>query len=89
MGIAVEQLTPELRRQYKLESRTGLVVVEVDQGSLAQRAGIREGDVLLEINRVKVNGIAELDKAIGRVSKSITLLIDREGKTFFVSFKTE
>jgi len=88
VGIGVSPLTPELRRQYRIETRTGLVVTDVAADSPAQSAGIQEGDLLLEVNGKKVADLKQLDGALGK-GKSIVLLIERDGRTFFTSLKLE
>ena len=89
LGIAVSKLTNELKRQYKIESRTGLVVVEVADGSAAQAAGIQEGDLLREVNGKKVNDAGDLRGAVRRGNKSVVFLIEREGRTFFAALKLQ
>lgn len=89
VGIRVSKPTQELRRQYKIDSRTGLIVVEVAGGSPAQAAGIREGDILLQINGKKVGDTDDIDKSMKKGSKSLVLLIERDGRTFFASLKIE
>jgi serine protease Do len=89
IGIGVSELTPELRRQYRIESRTGLVVTEVAEGSPAQSAGVREGDLLLEVNGNKVSSLSQLGSSGKKGSRSMALLIERNGRTFFISLRGE
>jgi serine protease Do len=89
VGIAVSSLTPEMARRYRLDRSSGLVVAEVAENSPAHLAGIREGDLLLEANGRKVSDLSSLDSALRKRSSSIVLLIERDGKTFFVSLKAE
>jgi serine protease Do len=88
LGISVSQLTPELRRQYRIESRSGLVITEIAEDSPARTAGVREGDLLLEVNGRKVTNLKELAGSVKRSGRSVALLIERDGRTFFVSLKT-
>ena len=88
-GISISKLTPELARRYRIDGSSGFLVMGVEQNSPAQLAGIREGDLLLEVNGRKVNDQASLNSAFGRSAKSVVLLIERGGRTFFVSVKTE
>ncbi|MDR2175987.1 MAG: Do family serine endopeptidase [Synergistaceae bacterium] len=87
VGIAVSGLTPEMARRYRLDRSSGIVVAEVEENSPAQLAGIREGDLILEVNGRKVNDISELNSALQRRRSSVVLLIERDSKTFFVSLK--
>jgi S1-C subfamily serine protease len=89
LGISVSAPTSDLRRQYGLKSRTGLVVTEVAENSPAQAAGIQEGDLLLEVNGRKVSDEKQLADAVRRGARSMAFLIEREGRTFFVSLRTK
>jgi serine protease Do len=93
VGVFVSKLTDELRRQYGIENRKelseGLVVVDVAERSSARLAGIREGDLILEVNGKKVNDSEALSGSIKRESKSVVLLIERDGRTFFASLKLQ
>jgi serine protease Do len=89
VGIAVSTLTPDLARRYKIDGGSGLVIVSVERNSPAQGAGIREGDLLLELNGRKTDDLSSLASAVRRGGKSLVLLIEREGRTFFVSLKAE
>ena len=89
VGMKVSKLTSELRRQYRIDSKAGVIVTGVEQGSFAQTAGIREGDLLLEVNGKKVGSSDEAAKAVKKDSKSVVLLIERDGRTFFVSLKLD
>lgn len=89
MGISIVKLTPEMRRQYRIESKADLIVSSIDDGSVAQAAGIREGDLLLQVNGRKVSDPSDVDKAVKKDSKSVVLLIERDGRTFFASLKAE
>ena len=89
VGLEVAPLTKNLSRKYNLEVQNGLVVVGVKDGSSAQISGIREGDRLLQVNGRKVETLEDLDGAMKRQSKAVVLLIDRGGKTFFVSLQAD
>jgi serine protease Do len=87
LGIAVSKLTNELKRQYKIESRAGLVVTEIADGSPAQMAGIQEGDLLREVNGKKLNDVGDLSGAIKKGSRAVVFLVERGGRTFFAALK--
>jgi hypothetical protein len=50
LGVLVAPVTDALRTQLKLQPHEGLVVAEVEKGSLAERSGLKEYDVLLKIS---------------------------------------
>jgi len=64
----------------------GVTVTDVDQGSPAAVAGLREGDTILEVNRASVSSVADFDKAMRNVSNGATLLLVKRGdNTFYVA----
>jgi len=69
---------------FSVTERDGKVVVEqVNPYSLAAMAGLREGDIILEVNRRPVKNVREFNSAV-EGSKSVLLLINRKGREFFV-----
>ena len=87
LGLSVQNITPEIAKQLDLTSTEGVVVSDVDPDGTAAEAGIRRGDVILEVNRTKVTdfesltGILKKDKNSG----SILFLINRGGRTIFIA----
>jgi serine protease Do len=68
LGMTVEELTAELRRQYGLpEDVRGVIVTGVKNVSVAGEAGINEGDVISEIHGQRVNTLSEFRSAIDRL----------------------
>jgi Do/DeqQ family serine protease len=89
LGISVAPLTPETAAQLRLPRTTkGIVVEQVDPDGRAADAGIREGDVIEEVNRQPVTTVEELRTAV-RASgdKPTLLLVNRQGAEVFVPVK--
>jgi len=64
----------------------GVIVTDVEQGSPAAEAGLREGDTILEVNRASVSSVADFDKAMRNVSNGATLLLVKRGdNTFYIA----
>jgi len=64
----------------------GVTVTDVEQGSPAAMAGLREGDTILEVNRASVSTVADFDKAMRNVSSGATLLLVKRGdNTFYIA----
>lgn len=60
LGVLLQALDPELAGQFKLPDTAGALVAQVLPDSPAARAGLKEGDVILEFNGKKVQDIAHL-----------------------------
>jgi serine protease Do len=91
-GIALSDLTPELRSQLQIPAgRTGAVVTDVAAGGTAARAGLRQGDVILQVSRKPVANAAEAVAALRAVGAQdvALLLVWREGQDVFVTVPPE
>ena len=85
MGITVVPNSPEFSEAHGLTESEGVVVVSVERGSRGQRTGLRAGDVILEINRQKINGIADWERMVNEKTKNFGFLVSRGGQTLFIS----
>ncbi|MBF0418463.1 MAG: PDZ domain-containing protein [Magnetococcales bacterium] len=76
LGVVPQALTPEWRARLDLPAGVdGVVVANVESGSPADHAGIRPGDLLQEINRKPVKGVADMRAVLGKVNPGQTLLV--------------
>jgi Do/DeqQ family serine protease len=76
LGISVEK------------GRKGLVITEVSPDSRAADAGLREGDVIQEVNRKPVDSVNDLRAAVrSTTDRPVLLLVEREGHTLFVTVR--
>ena len=90
LGAKVQELTPQLATQYRISGiRHGVVVISVEDGSLADEIGLQEGDVILEINRKKIENLKDFNKAIkdGNFEKGILFQLHRKGSSFYITYK--
>jgi serine protease Do len=85
-GIELEPLGERQRRRFRIPSSvdSGVVVTDVDPGGAAAEAGLRPGDVILEANRRKVTGLAELERAAKAAKGKLLLLVQRGKRTHYV-----
>jgi serine protease Do len=85
-GVLVEEITPQVARQLGLTSTSGVVVTAVEEGSLAEAAGISMGDQILEVNRRPVPDIEAYQRLVEPIKpKDLTLLlINRQGAILYV-----
>jgi serine protease Do len=64
LGLAVKSVTKELADQFGVERMEGVIVTEVEQGSAAERKGIRAGDIITEVNQKPVTTAKEFRDAL-------------------------
>ena len=75
MGIIVDDLNPRTRQQLGVPDKvSGAVVSEIKPDSPAYDAGLRQGDIILEINRVQVRNESEAIKASRKINEDSVLL---------------
>jgi serine protease Do len=90
LGFEVANLSAALSAQYELESGTrGVVVTDVKDGSTADDAGIRVGDVIRSVNRKGVDSVSEFKSAVDSVAKDhpLVLQLKRNRQSFFVTLQ--
>jgi serine protease Do len=89
LGIGVEDLTPQVAREMKLDSDQGVLVTEVKPGSPADDGGVRPGDVVREINRAPVNKTSDLVAAVHELKSgaNVLLKVERQGLPLFLAFE--
>ncbi len=82
LGLQAQNLTPELSQAFGIDQRNGAVVTRVTDGSAADRAGIKTGDVIIAVNGQPVDNATKLRNAIGLLSigQQVRLTLLRDGK---------
>jgi serine protease Do len=66
-GLHAEELTPDLAHKLGVSKLTGAVVTEVDPASFAEDVGFIRGDVIVEINHIPINSMADYRTQMGRL----------------------
>jgi serine protease Do len=88
LGVAMQDVTPELARSFGLPSEEGALISDIYRGGPAHRAGIRRGDVVVGFNGQPVKNSRELSRWAAEIPIGNTVKIDvlREGsrRTFEV-----
>jgi serine protease Do len=87
LGLEVQNLDPNLARQFRLRDNKGVVVIQVEAGSPAAESGIRPGDMILEVNGTVVNTVKGYRAAIAKLKKESVarFLIKRTGRTLYLT----
>jgi serine protease Do len=90
-GVLVEEITPPVARQLGLSSSGGVVVTAVEEGSLAESAGVSVGDQILEVNRKPVSDLEAYQKLVEPIKpKDLTLLlVNRQGTLLYIPLEGE
>ena len=88
-GLSVDDLDYQAIRQLGLPQNTrGALVTEVAPGSPAADAGLVPGDVIQEVDRTRITGAAEFDRAMRRSpGHTVLLLVNRGGSTRYVAIE--
>jgi serine protease Do len=88
LGLTVQQLTPQMARSLGLKEAEGVVITSVEPQSPAAEAGLRQGDVILEMNRKPVRSLSDFQKAIeGDKDKNVLFLVRRGENNLFLALK--
>ncbi|HXK24985.1 MAG TPA: Do family serine endopeptidase [Myxococcota bacterium] len=87
-GLRVQNLTPELAEQLGLgNDASGVVVSSVEPGGPAGEAGLRRGDVIVEVDRHEVTDTGTLEKRLAETDERALLLVRRGDSQLYVPLK--
>jgi serine protease Do len=89
LGITVDNITPEMRQRFGLETSRGVVIKEVSRGSPAARAGLRPGDVVLSLNGERATTARGFAQAVRKLKKGAVMhmQVARRGGRLFVAMR--
>ena len=81
LGITIQNFTPELAKEFGLNKSTGALVTEILKGSPAEKAGIKRGDIITEVDDKPVKNVETLRNIIAqsKVGSRIQLKVIRDG----------
>jgi serine protease Do len=86
-GLRAQDLTPEIADELGLDDATGVIVTEVAPDGAAAEAGIRRGDVIVELDRKAVSNVEDLAKRLEGSDKTVLMLVRRGANTLYVPLK--
>ncbi len=89
LGLSVVDLTPEVARTFGRPSYSGVMVSDVIAGGPAQRAGLRAGDIIVEVNHAPVQRAQELRWKVARSGPgtSIQVRVARAGQPVLMALR--
>lgn len=91
LGISMTPLNEEIAGKLKLSSVNGVYITDVVKGSAADVAGLRPGDVLVEVGNVKISGSASVQEAVNSFhpgeKTAVKVIRDGSEMSFEVEFK--
>jgi serine protease Do len=90
-GLQIHDLSPQIAHQFRLQADQGVVVVGVEPGSPSYDAGIRQGDVIVEVNRQTVRSVKDVKENIDQSKDRghLLLLVQRQNGKFYVSLEQD
>jgi Do/DeqQ family serine protease len=91
IGVAIQDLTPELAQAMNTKQTNGAVIARVESGSAAEQAGLHSGDLVVAVNGTAVRSGTQLRNMIGlsRIGDQVTLTVDRRGSEYSIPVRIE
>lgn len=90
-GVVFDDVTPPLARQMDLAVNSGVVVTDIEEGSLAESSGLQPGDVILELNRQPIPNFSTFQRLADPLKPSdlALLLVNRQGTVIYIPVRAE
>jgi serine protease Do len=82
LGVSIQEVTPALAKSFDLKEKKGALVAQVISGSPAEKAGIEQGDVIVEFDGKEVTDSKDLPRMVAStpIGKAVTIKLLRNGK---------
>jgi len=89
LGVEIQPLTPELVKNFGLANAQGVMISDIKKGGPAESAGMKKGDIILELNRMAMSDPSALRSVISSLKpgNNALFLVFRDGKRMFISAK--
>ncbi|MBF0473625.1 MAG: DegQ family serine endoprotease [Nitrospirae bacterium] len=82
LGISIQDLTPDLAKQFGIDGTTGVLIADIVEGGPAEKVGIKQGDLIVELNNKPMTSTKDLRNMIANTppGNAVELVIVRDGK---------
>jgi serine protease Do len=90
VGIGLQDITLDLMKFFNLKEKSGALISQVYGGSPAEKAGLKEGDTVIEIDGVKITNSQDVVREVlkKQVGQNVNFVVLREGKRTEISLTT-
>lgn len=91
LGLMIQNVTPEIRRQLNLEDESGVIVVDIDPAGIAADSKIQKMDVIKEVRGIKVSNVKGYLAALDGVKKgqTVLMLVIRSARPLYIAVDVE
>ena len=91
LGLTVKELTQNMVKRFSLDVKEGVIITNVQRGSIGGDAGLKPGDVVLEINKKDIKTLSDYSSAIDSVKPGETalFLVKRGSNTIYAALRIE
>jgi serine protease Do len=89
-GIRVTDLSAAIAKQLGIEpDEKGVVIMNIEAGAPADDAGLRRGDLISEINRLRISNVNDFNRIIARIKPgdNALLFVNRAGRKFYTTLE--
>ncbi|HUF91716.1 MAG TPA: DegQ family serine endoprotease [Candidatus Limnocylindria bacterium] len=73
LGVAIQDVTDELSSSFGVREREGVLVADVIKGGPAEKAGVRPGDVVVDLDGTKIREVPDLQRRVANVAPGETV----------------
>ena len=89
LGVGIQDVTQDLAKAFQLKSTKGCLITGVMQDTPAQKAGLRKGDVVIQINEKHIQNSNHLRNEIANAGafSEIEMELIRDGKTILINLR--
>jgi len=91
LGLIVQEINPQIQRKFGIDDTNGVIITNVRPQSTADEAGLRTGDIVLEINKIHVKNVDDYRKATDslKIGQTVLFLVQRAKNTIYVALKVK